>query len=77
MRLILLSVKIKIRLKKWSGPPILKEANQITKVITDADEGREVASQIFELKMQEQRQNKEFANTISNQCSIASNRGCS
>jgi len=28
---------------------------------TDADEGREVAAQIFELKMQEQRQNGEFA----------------
>jgi DNA helicase-2/ATP-dependent DNA helicase PcrA len=28
---------------------------------TDADEGREVAAQIFEQKMQEQRQNREFA----------------
>ena len=28
---------------------------------TDADEGRNVASSIFEIKMQEQRQNKEFA----------------
>ena len=34
---------------------------KLQRCITDADEGREVASQIFELKMQEQRQNKEFA----------------
>ena len=34
---------------------------KLLRCITDADEGREVASQIFELKMQEQRQNKEFA----------------
>ena len=34
---------------------------KVQRCTTDADEGREVASQIFELKMQEQRQNKEFA----------------
>jgi len=34
---------------------------KVQRCITDADEGREVASQIFEFKMQEQRQNKEFA----------------
>jgi len=34
---------------------------KVQRCITDADEGREVASQIFELKMQEQRQNNEFA----------------
>jgi len=34
---------------------------KIQRCTTDADEGREVASQIFEMKMQEQRQNKEFA----------------
>ncbi len=34
---------------------------KVQRCTTDADEGREVASQIFEFKMQEQRQNKEFA----------------
>ena len=34
---------------------------KVQRCTTDADEGREVASQIFDLKMQEQRQNKEFA----------------
>ena len=34
---------------------------KVQRCTTDADEGREVASQVFELKMQEQRQNKEFA----------------
>ena len=34
---------------------------KVQRCTTDADEGREVASQIFELKMHEQRQNKEFA----------------
>ena len=34
---------------------------KVQRCTTDADEGREVASQIFEIKMQEQRQNKEFA----------------
>ena len=33
---------------------------KIQRCTTDADEGREVASQIFEMKMQEQRQNKEL-----------------
>lgn len=34
---------------------------KVQRCTTDADEGREVASQIFEFKMQEQRQNNEFA----------------
>ncbi len=34
---------------------------KVQRCSTDADEGREVASQIFEIKMQEQRQNNEFA----------------
>ena len=34
---------------------------KVQRSTTDGDEGREVASQIFEIKMQEQRQNKEFA----------------
>ena len=33
---------------------------KVQRCSNDADEGREVAAQIFELKMQEQRQNKEF-----------------
>tara|TARA_A100001011_G_scaffold251572_1_gene259753 strand:+ start:18607 stop:20943 length:2337 start_codon:yes stop_codon:yes gene_type:complete len=34
---------------------------KVQRCSTDADEGREVASQIFEIKMHEQRQNNEFA----------------
>jgi DNA helicase-2/ATP-dependent DNA helicase PcrA len=34
---------------------------KVQRCSTDADEGRNVASSIFEIKMQEQRQNKEFA----------------
>ena len=34
---------------------------KVQRCSTDSDEGREVAFQIFELKMQEQRRNKEFA----------------
>ena len=34
---------------------------KVNRCSTDADEGREVASSIFEIKMQEQRQNKDFA----------------
>ena len=34
---------------------------KVQRCTNDADEGREVVSQIFELKMQEQRQNKDFA----------------
>ena len=34
---------------------------KVNRCSTDADEGREVAASIFEIKMQEQRQNKDFA----------------
>ena len=52
--------KNKIEKVVWTGN---EEGSKIKvqRCITDADEGREVASQIFEFKMQEQRQNKEFA----------------
>ena len=34
---------------------------KVNRCSTDADEGREVAASIFEFKLQEQRQNKDFA----------------
>lgn len=52
--------KNKIEKVVWTSN---KEGSKIKvrRCTTDADEGREVASNIFEIKMQEQRQNKEFA----------------
>ena len=52
--------KNKIEKVVWTSN---EEGNKIKvqRCSTDADEGREVASQIFEIKMQEQCQNKEFA----------------
>ena len=52
--------KNKIEKVVWTGN-VEGSKIQVLRCITDADEGREVASQIFEFKMQEQRQNKEFA----------------
>jgi len=52
--------KNKIEKVVWTSN---SEGNKIKvqRCATDAEEGREVASQIFDYKMQEQRQNKEFA----------------
>tara|TARA_B100000963_G_scaffold90081_2_gene77576 strand:+ start:5910 stop:8231 length:2322 start_codon:yes stop_codon:yes gene_type:complete len=52
--------KNKIEKVVWTGN-VEGSKIKVQRCITDADEGREVASQIFEFKMQEQRQNKEFA----------------
>ena len=52
--------KNKIEKVVWTGN-VEGSKIKVLRCITDADEGREVASQIFEFKMQEQRQNKEFA----------------
>ena len=52
--------KNKIEKVVWTGNAEGSKI-KVQRCITDADEGREVASQIFEFKMQEQRQNKEFA----------------